>query len=131
MKLHTYDEFLEENESGNVLTAQEIVNYITDITPNDSDVPDFFFSQIKKSKKKFIKTKVLIEDILKNDASLKEYVESGEERYGENGDSDIEPDIDDLDLPIVIFNGEVVDGYNRTSVHYHNGDKHIEAYVSQ
>lgn len=131
MKLHSYNSFLEENESGNVLTAKEIIDYITDITPSESDVPNFFFTQIEKSNKKFIKTKVKIEDVLKADSSLKEYVDSGEERYGEDGDSDHEPHYDDLDLPIVIFDGEVVDGYNRTSVHYHSGQKFIEAYVSQ
>ena len=54
----------------------------------------------------------------------------GEKRYGEGGESMHEPHHKDLYFPIVIFDGEVIDGYNRTSVHYHDGVKFIEAYVS-
>ena len=127
-----YKEFVKLNESEDVLSAKDIVNYITDVTPDSSDVPDYFFKQIKASGKKFLKKIVKIEDLLKTDASLKEYIDSGEERYGENSDStsDHEPSIEDLNYPIVVFNGEVVDGYNRTAVHHKNGEEYIEAYVS-
>jgi hypothetical protein len=116
------------------LSSIDIVRYITGITPDDSDVPDFFFKKILQSRKYFVKRTVLIEDLLKDDSSLREYVESGEDRYGSFGgdpQSDIEPDPHDIDLPIVIFNGEVVDGYSRVSTHYHNGEKNITAYVSE
>ena len=131
MKLHNFKTFLRENSREEVLSAKDIVNYITDITPDDSDVPDFFFKQIKASGKKFIRQRVKITDLLAADSSLKEYVDSKEERYGDNGDSDYEPDIDDLNYPIVVFNRDVVDGYNRTSVQYHAGEEYIDAYVSQ
>ena len=131
MKLHNFKTFLRENSREDVLSAKDIVNYITDITPNDSDVPDFFFKQIKASKKKFIRQRVRIADLLATDSSLKEYVDSKEERYGDNGESDHEPDIDDLNYPIVVFNRDVVDGYSRVSTNYHSGEEYIEAYVSQ
>ena len=102
MKLHNFKTFLRENSREEVLSAKDIVNYITDITPDDSDVPDFFFKQIKASGKKFIRQRVKITDLLAADSSLKEYVDSKEERYGDNGDSDYEPDIDDLNYPIVV-----------------------------
>jgi hypothetical protein len=131
MKLHNFTTFLRENDRNDVLTSSEIVKYITEITPNDSDVPDYSFKQIKESGKNFIRTKVKITDLLAADSSLKEYVDSKEQRYGPDGESDIEPDIDDLEYPIVIFNREVVDGYNRVSVHYHSGEEYITAYVSK
>lgn len=131
MKLHTFDSFLSEKSGENVLSAKDIVTYITDITPNDSDVPDYFFSQIRKSRKKFVKQQVKIDDIIKADESLKEYIDSGSERYGEDGESDHEPEAESIDNPIVIFNGEVVDGYNRTAVKYRMGEEYIDAYVSQ
>lgn len=116
------------------LSSRDIVEYISGITPNDSDVPDFFFKKVLQSRKYFIKKPVLIQDLLDQDESLMEYVESGEDRYGSFGgdpESDIEPHPSDIDLPIVVFDGEVIDGYSRVSTHYHNGDKFIQAYVSE
>jgi hypothetical protein len=116
------------------MSSRDIVEYISGITPDDSDVPDFFFKKILQSGKYFIKKRVLIQDLLDNDESLKEYVESDEDRYGSfggNPESELEPNPQDIDLPIVIFDGEVVDGYSRTSTLYHNGEKYIQAYVSE
>ena len=129
-RVMNFDDFLKEKQEVS-MSADEIIDYITSITPDESDVPDFFFSQIKKSGKRFILKNVNIEELLDSDLSLKEYVNSGEERYGENGESDFEPEAEDLDNPIVVFNGEVVDGYNRTAVHYRMGEKNIKAYISQ
>jgi hypothetical protein len=129
--LHRFQEFIGEGYGDpKTLTASKVAEYISDITPEESDVPDFFISQIKKSGKIFHLKRLNIEDLLKNDSSLKEYVDSKELRYDDE-ESDHVPDPDDLEYPIVVFNGEVVDGYNRTSVHYHSGDKFIDAYVSQ
>jgi disulfide oxidoreductase YuzD len=113
------------------MSAEEIADYIKSLTPRDSDHPDYFISLILKSKKRFRLETVKIEDLLKKDASLREYVESGEVRYGEDGESDIEPHPDDLFNPIVVFEGEVVDGYSRTSTLYHSGEKTIQAWVSE
>jgi disulfide oxidoreductase YuzD len=113
------------------MSAKEICDYIVELTPSDSDVPDYFIDQVKKSGKRFYLETVNIEDLLKKDKSLEEYVKSGEVRYGEDGDSELEPYDDELDYPIVIFKGEVVDGYSRTSTLYKRGVKTIKAYISE
>lgn len=124
--LANFTDFLNENE---ILTYKEIIQYITDITPDVHDVPDYFFTLISKSGKRFERKKVKIEDLLKKDASLREYVMSGESRYPDE-ETEYEPDPEDIHNPIVIFNGEVVDGYNRTAEHYRMGSEYIDAYVS-
>ncbi len=111
-------------------TADQINRYMSEVTPDESDVPDYFMSLIKKSGKKFELKTVKIKDLLDADKSLEEYVLSGEIRYGENGESEYEPFEGELDNPIVIFNGEVVDGYSRTSTLYHRDVKTIQAWVS-
>jgi hypothetical protein len=128
MKLLGIYKSLLKEEGSDIMTADEIADYISEITPNKSDLPDYFIDQIKKSGKVFKKEKLNIEDLLKKDSDLAEYVESGVERYG---DDDYTPNIEDLDYPIVVFNGEVVDGYSRVSYHYHNGEDFIYGYVSQ
>ena len=129
--LQQFQEFISESYGDpEKLTAKQVADYISDITPEESDVPDYFISQIEKSGKSFYLRTVRIKDLLEADPSLREYVESHEERYGESSDSEHEPESHELDYPIVIFNGEVVDGYNRTSVHYHMGNETVEAYVS-
>jgi len=119
-----FEEFLNESD---VFTAKDIIAYITELETPENDVPDYYFDVIKKAKAKFELKTVNIEDLLKQDKSLKEYVDSKEDRYE---DSEYPPHEDDLSNPIVIYNGEVIDGYNRTSKNYHNGEKTIEAYVS-
>lgn len=119
-----FEEFLNESD---IFTAKDIISYITDLETLENDIPDYYFDLIKKANTKFELKTVNIEDLLRRDASLKEYVDSKEDRY-EN--SEYPPHEDDLSNPIVIFNGEVIDGYNRTSKNYHNGEKTIEAYVS-
>ena len=119
-----FEEFLNESD---IFTAKDIISYITDLETPENDIPDYYFDLIKKANTKFELKTVNIEDLLRRDASLKEYVDSKEDRY-EN--SEYPPHEDDLSNPIVIFNGEVIDGYNRTSKNYHNGEKTIEAYVS-
>jgi hypothetical protein len=129
--LRHFQEFVGESYGDpQTMSANAIADYITNVTPDESDVPDYFISQIKKSGKTFELKSLSIEELLKTDSSLREYVESGEERYGSDSESDYEPDPDDINYPIVVFNGEVVDGYSRTSAHYQAGEKFIEAYVS-
>lgn len=114
-----------------ILSAQEVVNYIKEITPNESDVPDYFISQLLKSDKKFKKELLSINDLLVQDRDLKDYVDSGEERYGSDQESDYEPNWIELHNPIVVFDGQVVDGYSRVAAHIQNGEDQIYGYVSQ
>ncbi len=119
-----FEDFLNENV---IFTAKDIISYITELETPENDVPDYYFDLIKKAKAKFELRTINIEDLLKQDLSLKEYVDSKEDRYE---DSEYPPHEDELSNPIVIYKDEVIDGYNRTSKNYHNGEKTIEAYVS-
>jgi hypothetical protein len=109
-------------------TAKEIVDYVTQIsnTP-EADVPDYYFDLILKAGAKFVKKTLKIADLLAKDKSLEEYVKSEEDRYE---DSDYEPSHKELENPVVIYKGEVIDGYNRISTKYRNDEKEVEAYVS-
>jgi len=124
--LLNFSDFLNESE---VLTHEEIIQYITDITPEVHDVPDYFFELIRKSRKRFERKRLKIKDLLKQDKSLEEYVMSGESRYPDE-ENDYIPDPEDINNPIVVFDGEVIDGYNRTAEHYRAGSEYINAYVS-
>ena len=120
----TFTEFLNEETT---YTAKDMIAYIKDLETPENDVPDYYFSLIKKANAKFVLKTVNIEELLSQDKSLKEYVDSKEDRYEH---SEYPPSEDELSNPIVIFDGEVIDGYNRTSKNYHNGEKTIQAYVS-
>jgi hypothetical protein len=128
-KIKLFEEFI--TESGNTRSARDIINYVKDLTPSDSDHPDYFLSLVKKSGKSFVLKTLKVKDVIKMDQDVKSYVKSGEDRYGEDGESDLVPGDDDLDNPIVIFNGEVIDGYSRISTHYRKGIDNINAWVSE
>ena len=119
-----------ENFSKNTLSAREIVDYVKDITPDEDMLPDYFLKQVLKERVKFKKEKVKIQYLMDKDPSFKEYINAKEERYGTDGWSNYEPNPDDLDLPIVVFNDTVIDGYSRASYHFHKGEGVIDAYVS-
>jgi len=116
-------------ESNNILSADEIINYIKTISDNPvTDIPDYYLDLIEKDNSTFKLKTLNIESILNSDPSLKEYVDANENRYE---DEEYEPHWQELDNPIVIYNNEVIDGYNRTSVKYNSGETEIHAYVSQ
>lgn len=122
--MKTFDDFLNEN----IYSASDIVSYIKNISDTpETDIPDYYIDIIKKNNVKFELKTVKIKDLLAKDKSLEEYVLSGEDRY-EN--SDYEPSYDELSNPIVIYRGEVIDGYNRTGQLYRAGELDIDAYVS-
>lgn len=131
MKLLNFYTSLIEEDSMDIMTAEEIADYISEITPDSSDVPDFFIKQVLKSEKTFKLQKISIEDLLTSDPSLAEYVESGEERYGDEEENEYQPSPNELNNPIVVFDGEVIDGYSRVATHYQNGEDLIYGYVSQ
>jgi hypothetical protein len=118
-------------EIANTRSTDEIIKYVTLITPKDSDVPDYFFDIMKKADKEYELKNVKIKDVIKKDSGLKDYIKSGEVRYGVDGESDLTPNPEDIDLPIVIFNNQVIDGYSRLTTKYKNGKEYIEAWVSK
>ena len=125
--MKTYEEFINESKD---LSYKKIIDYIKDITPDNSDVPDYFIKIIHQKKPTFTLKKLKISDVLEKDHEALNYVESKEKRYSEGGESSYEPDEKELSNPIVIFNDEVYDGYSRLSTLYYKGKKFVDAYVS-
>jgi len=126
--MKSYKEFLNEAKSK---SAKEIADYITYITPDHSDVPDFYIDKILKSNKTFTLQKVKVKNVIKMDKDVKNYIDSGEDRYGKDAEEwDEIPDDIELDNPIVIFDNEVLDGYSRLSTHYREGIPYIYAYIA-
>ena len=118
--------FLEH--SSNRLSSEEIIDYIKTVSDNPvTTVPDYFLTLVEREGRDFELRKLRIEDLLESDPDLREYVENDADRYEEE---DYVPHYDEIDNPIVILNGEVMDGYNRTLVKYQSGEEFIDAYVS-
>ena len=143
-------------------TAEEMCEYITEITPYEDDVPDYFLKMIMNSNAKFELKKVKIKDVISNDVDVKEYIKSNskssdeDEDYGADEDEDYGADEDEdygdyapgdryananpdegyvpnakeIDIPIVILNNIVLDGYNRLLVKSYNDETEIDAWVS-
>ncbi len=108
-------------------SSKFVADHIANNTPDIDNVPHHFIILIKRSKDKFVLKELNIQDIIDNDPDVKEYIDSGEERY--------DPDYDDIDPkqlyePIVIFNNEVFDGYSRLSTLFAMGEEKIEAYIN-
>jgi hypothetical protein len=123
MKLMT---FLEH--SSNILNNKEIIDYIKRVSDNPvASTPDHFLTLIEREGCDFELKSLRIEYLLDNDEDLREYVENAEDRYEEE---EYVPHYSEIDNPIVVMNGEVLDGYNRTLVKYQNGEEFIDAYVS-
>ena len=113
-------------------TAEEMCDYIREITPYEDDVPDYFLNMITTANAKFELKKVNIQDVISNDIDVQDYINSNDDRY-ENSDEwndEFVPHWSDLDNPIVIFNNIVLDGYNRLLVKSSNGETEIDAWVS-
>lgn len=122
--MKTFEEFLNEQ----IYTAKEITDYVKEISDTpETDIPDYYLDIIKKDNTKFELKTIKIKDLLAKDKSLEEYVLSGEDRYE---DSDYTPHWKDVYNPIVVYKGEVIDGYNRTGMLYRAGETEIDAYVS-
>jgi hypothetical protein len=118
--------FLEH--SSNRLSSEEIIDYIKKVSDNPvTTIPDYFLTLIEREGRDFELREMRIEDLLESDPDLREYVENDADRYEEE---DYVPHYDEIDNPIVILNGEVMDGYNRTLVKYQSGEEFIDAYVS-
>lgn len=118
--------FLEH--SSNRLSSEEIIEYIKTVSDNPvTTIPDHFLTLIERKGCDFELRKLRIEDLLESDPDLREYVENDADRYEEE---DYIPHHSEIDNPIVILNGEVMDGYNRTLVKYQSGEEFIDAYVS-
>jgi len=123
-----FEEFISEGET---MTSDEIAQYLHDITPEESDVPDYYLELVKKAGDMFTLKKIKISDLLRKDKSLNRYVMSGEDRYGADQEGDYIPYQDEVFQAIVVFNNEVIDGYSRTAALHKSGDKYIQAWTNK
>ena len=116
------------------LSPQEVANYIEEITPNEEDIPHFFISKILESNKMFELKKFSIDELLRSDSDLKQFVEASIKddwsRYSYDSDENYEPNPEELQNPIVVLEGEVLDGYSRVLEHVRAGEDYIWAYSS-
>lgn len=118
----------ELNESIDKKFSDEFIkSYITKITPNKEDIPHYFIEKIIKGREFTLKN-IKIKDILKSDEDFLEYYNNyDEDRYS---DEEI-PSYFNIYNPIVIVDGELLDGWNRATVLSKDyGEDDIEAYVA-
>lgn len=117
------NESLNEN-SNTIYTGIQVNQHITNITPDESDLPDYFMNNFIKDRK-FTIEEINLNDLLNSDESFKEYYESGEQRYEED-----EVEYRDLDNELVIVDGKLLDGYSRATQLLNNGETTAYAYVA-
>ena len=110
-------------EEFNTFTGDEVAQHIEDITPEESDVPDYFINKYIKPNDGWKLEQIKLKDLLK-DRDFKEYYNSGEERY-----DDYEVAEDDLYNELVVYKGQLLDGYSRASKMLRDGEKVAGAYV--
>lgn len=106
------------------MTAEETANYLR---KNSTSSPRYFERKIRESGKTFFRKRLNVDDVLSSDPDATEYVEYSlakrTERYPRK-QNDWK-----LELPIIIFDGEVFDGYNRLLKAKLMGKDFIDAYV--
>ena len=115
-----FEEFINENST---FTGDEVAQYIEDITPEESDVPDYFINKFIKPNDGWELKQIKLKDLLK-DKDFKDYYNSGEERYDE-----YEVDPNDLYNDLVVYKGQLLDGYSRATKMLRDGEKTAGAYV--
>ena len=115
-----FEQFINEF---NTFTGDEVAQYIEDITPDASDIPDYFIDKFIKPNDGWINKEIKLKDLLK-DRDFKDYYNSGEERYDE-----YEVDPDDLYNELVVYKGQLLDGYSRAAKMIRDGEKTAGAYV--
>ena len=109
----------------NCVSPKYVIRYIKEITPNKEDIPHHFLDMIRKSNTEFCLKYIDIEELLSSDDDLREYVENTiDNRYDED-----EVDMNDLYQPIVVLNGECLDGYSRVKGHIDIGETRIEGFI--
>ena len=115
-----FEQFLNEY---NKFTGDEVAQHIEDITPDESDIPDYFIDKFIKPNDGWELKQIKLKDLLK-DRDFKGYYNSGEERYDE-----YEVDPNDLYNDLVVYKGKLLDGYSRASKMLRDGEKTAGAYV--
>ena len=111
-------------EAAEARKGSEIWKYVRDITPEKENIPHGFKDKISKRKFEYV-DKFDLRSLLKTDRDFKAYYDGKENRY----------EYDDLptrDLlqPIVVVDGELLDGYSRSSQLLRKGNDEAEAFVA-
>lgn len=119
--MKSFNEFILESTS---YAGSEIKQYVINITPNDSDIPDYFIKKYIEPNNNWKLKRINLRKLLKNDTSFAEYYNSGEIRY-----KDHEVHDDSLDNPLVVYKNELLDGYSRASALLRLGDDLAFAYT--
>ena len=119
-RIKLFEQFINEY---NKFTGDEVAQHIEDITPDESDIPDYFIDKFIKPNNGWELKQIKLKDLLK-DRDFKDYYNSGEERYDE-----YEVDPNDLYNDLVVYKGKLLDGYSRASKMLRDGEKTAGAYV--
>lgn len=105
-------------------TGKEVAQHIIDITPEEDNIPYFYINKYIIPNDGWAVEKIDLNNLLETDPSFKEYYESGEVRYD---DDDVNPD--GIDNYLVVYNGELLDGYSRATTKLNNGEAYAYAFV--
>jgi hypothetical protein len=114
----------ESLDSDRVFSGEEVNRHIESITPDESDIPDWFMDKII-APRTFKIEEINLEGLLHTDSSFKEYFDSGEERYDQD-----EMYHKELYQELVVVDGILLDGYNRASTLLRMGDNTAYAFVA-
>jgi hypothetical protein len=114
----------ESFDTEKIWTGKEVNKHIIDITPDHSDIPDYFMSKFI-APRKFKMQEVNLKSLLETDPSFKEYFDSGEERYDYDDVNE-----DDLNNELVVVDGTLLDGYSRASELLRRGENTAVAFVA-
>lgn len=128
MRIKNFKDFHENENHSNILSPDEIIDYLEKITPTPEGLPhQSWIDSIKNCNSNFVLKEIKIQDILEMDPNIAGYVKAKGNRYEFEKDLDLK----NLENPIIILDGQVLDGYNRISVKHKNGDKKIKAYIAE
>lgn len=122
--IKSFTEYSAVNESAESRKGSEIWKYVKDITPEKDNVPHGFKDKIIRRKFEYVE-KFDLKTLLRTDRDFKAYYDSKENRY-EYDDLPVR----DLSQPIVVVDGELLDGYSRSSQLLRNGSGETEAFVA-
>jgi hypothetical protein len=111
-------------ESTDIRKGSEIWKYVKDITPEKENIPHGFKDKISNRKFEYV-DRFNLKSLLKTDRDFKAYYDSKENRY-EYDDLPIR----DILQPIVVVDGELLDGYSRSSQLLRNGNGEAEAFIA-
>lgn len=122
--IRKHNQLNESLNSDKVFSGEEVNRHIESITPNESDIPDWFMDKII-APRAFKVEEISLDDLLRTDSSFKEYFDSGEERYDQE-----EMNHNELYQELVVVDGILLDGYSRASTLLRMGENTAYAFMA-